>query len=204
MHIPPPAPPPVVQHHAAPAQPAREASQVTYTVQPGDSLWSIAQHYYGSGFQWNLIWHANASQISDPNDINVGQQLVIPNASANASAAAAAPQAAATAAPQQVTAAASSTSSGNFTNPIGPGLTPGRVDMGVDYGGTGPVYALGDGTITSIYNSGWPGGAFIGLHLDDGRYVYYAEDISPAVQVGDSVKAGEAAATGASEGANPA
>ena len=52
---------------------------------------------------------------------------------------------------------------------------------------------LGNGKITSVYNSGWPGGGFIGLQLSDGsgRYVYYAEDISPAVQVGQTVTAGQ-------------
>lgn len=80
-----------------------------------------------------------------------------------------------------------------FKDPIGPGLTPERVDMGVDYGGTGPVYALGNGTITNVWNPGWPGGVFIGLQLSDGsgRYVYYAEDISPAVQVGQAVTGGQ-------------
>ncbi|HYB49240.1 MAG TPA: LysM peptidoglycan-binding domain-containing protein [Streptosporangiaceae bacterium] len=182
----PAAPPPAAAvHHAPPA--AKPAAQVTYTVQPGDSLWSIARHFYGTGFKWADIFHANSSQISDPHVINMGQQLAIPHAGAGSTAAAAAP-AAATAAPQQVT---SSTSSGKFVNPIGAGLSPGRVDTGADYGGTSPLYAIGDGTITSIYNSAWPGVAFIGLHLDDGRYAYYAEDISPSVQVGDRVSAGQ-------------
>jgi LysM repeat protein len=59
---------------------ARPASHVIYVVQPGDSLWSIAQRFYGSGFAWPDIYHANSSQISDPNEINVGQRLVIKNA----------------------------------------------------------------------------------------------------------------------------
>jgi LysM repeat protein len=181
----PAAPPPAVAVHHAPAV-AKFAAQVTYTVQPGDSLWSIAQHFYGTGFKWADIFHANSSQISDPNVIDMGQQLAISHAGTGSTAAAA--PSAATAARQQVTA---STSSGKFVNPIGAGLSPGRVDAGVDYGGAGPLYAIGDGPITSIYNSAWPSGAFIGLRLDDGRYAYYAEDISPSVQVGDSVSAGQ-------------
>lgn len=70
-------------------------------------------------------------------------------------------------------------------------LTPERVDMGVDYGGTGPVYAVGNGVITSIHNSGWPGGGFIAEHLtagpDKGKYVFVAEDITPTVRVGQHV-----------------
>lgn len=82
--------------------------------------------------------------------------------------------------------------SGNFVNPIGPGLVPGRVDMGVDYSGTGPLYALGAGTITSTKNSGWPGGTFIGLKLDgSNQYIYYAENIIPHVTVGQHVNAGQ-------------
>src|SRR5215475_8671640 len=70
-------------------------------------------------------------------------------------------------------------------------LRPERIDMGVDYAGTGPVYALGEGVITSARTgTGWgppagaaPGG-FIGERLTSGplkgRYVYVAEGIQPA------------------------
>lgn len=67
--------------------------------------------------------------------------------------------------------------------------------MGVDYTGKGTLYALGSGTITNVYNSGWPGGKFIGLHLDTGAYVYYAENIIPRVSVGQHVSAGTPVAT---------
>jgi len=173
------------------SEPAPAPANQTYIVQAGDSLWSIAQRFYGNPFKWPDIYHANQSQIADPNAISIGQALTIPGsgtARAAANAASAAPaQAGDTSSP------ASAQASGQYQNPIGPGLTPGRVDMGVDYGGAGPVYALGHGTITSVYNSGWPGGGFIGLQLSDGsgRYVYYAEDISPAVQVGQAVTAGQ-------------
>lgn len=87
-----------------------------------------------------------------------------------------------------------------FVNPIGKGLTGGRVDMGVDYSGHGSLYAMGSGVITSIRNSGWPGGAFIGLHLDSGQYVYYAEDIIPHVSVGQRVRAGDIVGTATGSG----
>jgi len=48
----------------------------TYTVQKGDSLWSIAQKELGSGFKWVEIKEAN--DLKDANDIREGQQLVIP------------------------------------------------------------------------------------------------------------------------------
>jgi|SRR5579864_2389961 len=82
-----------------------------------------------------------------------------------------------------------------YANPVGAGLRPERIDQGVDYGGPGALYALGAGTIASVYNSGWPGGTFIALRLEAGpyagQYVYYAEDIAPAVAVGDHVTAGQ-------------
>jgi hypothetical protein len=89
-----------------------------------------------------------------------------------------------------------------WANPIGKGLTPERIDMGTDYGGSGPLYALGDGTVSNLYNSGWPGGTFLTVHLDSGQYIYYAEDIAPLVSIGQKVKAGQhiANATGGGSG----
>jgi murein DD-endopeptidase MepM/ murein hydrolase activator NlpD len=89
-----------------------------------------------------------------------------------------------------------------FSNPIGKGLSPERIDQGVDYGGSGPLYAIGSGTIANVSNSGWPGGTFLTIHLDTGQYVYYAEDIQSLVKVGQKVTAGEhiANATGGSSG----
>src|SRR5690349_5519274 len=162
-----------------------------YVVQAGDSLWTIAHRFYGNPLLWSRIYFANQSHIPDPNLISIGQALTIPGPGT-----ARAATNAARAAPAQaggMPSSASAQTGDQYKNPIGPGLTPGRVDMGVDYGGAGPVYALGNGKITSVYNSGWPGGGFIGLRLSDGsgRYVYYAEDISPAVQVGQTVTAGQ-------------
>ncbi len=72
-------------------------------------------------------------------------------------------------------------------------LVPERVDEGVDFSGTGPVYALGDGVVTSAEaeGSGWPGGGWITYQLTDGPdaglMVYLAEDVTPDVQVGEHV-----------------
>ena len=67
-------------------------------------------------------------------------------------------------------------------------LAPSRIDQGVDYGGTGPVYALGPGRIINTTNTGWPGGGFIAERLaGTDRIVYTAEDITPAVHVGQKV-----------------
>ena len=84
-------------------------------------------------------------------------------------------------------------------NPLaGAHVTPERIDQGVDYAGSGPLGAIGDGKITYVGTSGtgWPG-AFIEFQLTDGpdagNYVYYAEGISPApgLHVGQTVHAGQ-------------
>lgn len=75
------------------------------------------------------------------------------------------------------------------------GLMPERVDMGADFGGTGPVYAIGDAVISNATasNGGWPGGGWITYRLTDGPdaglMVYVAEDVTPTVQVGQQVSA---------------
>src|SRR5687767_15073147 len=49
-----------------------------YTVKPGDSLSKIAQQFYGKASEYNKIFEANRDQLSDPNKIHPGQELVIP------------------------------------------------------------------------------------------------------------------------------
>jgi murein DD-endopeptidase MepM/ murein hydrolase activator NlpD len=72
-------------------------------------------------------------------------------------------------------------------------LYPERVDMGVDFSGVGPVYAIGAGVVTEAQadNGGWPGGGWITYQLTDGpavgEVVYFAEDVIPTVQVGQKV-----------------
>lgn len=81
------------------------------------------------------------------------------------------------------------------------GLIPERVDMGVDFGGSGPIYAIGDGVITNATgnSSGWPGGGWITYRLTDGPgaglMVYVAEDVTPDVQVGQAVTSSTVIAT---------
>lgn len=50
----------------------------TYAVQSGDTLWKIAKKVYGKGWSWRKIYDANQSIISNPDNIRVGQVLVIP------------------------------------------------------------------------------------------------------------------------------
>ena len=82
-----------------------------------------------------------------------------------------------------------------YRNPLrGVGdLVPERIDEGVDFSGLGPVYALGDAVVTGATgtDAGWPGGGWITYRLTSGPaaglVVYVAEDITPAVAVGQSV-----------------
>jgi hypothetical protein len=73
------------------------------------------------------------------------------------------------------------------------GLMLERVDQGVDFAGSGPVFAIGDGIVTGATgdSGGWPGGGWITYQLTDGpatgEVVYVAEDVTPAVVVGQRV-----------------
>ena len=49
-----------------------------YKVDQGDSLWTIAEKYYHSGYNWVTI--ASANKLENPNIVVVGQVLSIPNA----------------------------------------------------------------------------------------------------------------------------
>jgi nucleoid-associated protein YgaU len=49
-----------------------------YTVAAGDTLSSIAQHWYSDASKWSRIYEANRHQISNPNLIFPGQVLRIP------------------------------------------------------------------------------------------------------------------------------
>jgi len=80
-----------------------------------------------------------------------------------------------------------------YENPLR-GLTsllPQEVDEGVDYCGSGPIYALGDGVVANLYDSGWPSGVFISYLLTSGpakgHYVYDAENVTPSVTIGEHV-----------------
>jgi LysM repeat protein len=48
----------------------------TYRVNRGDSLWIIARRIYGQGASWTLL--AKANDISEPNKLSIGQELVLP------------------------------------------------------------------------------------------------------------------------------
>lgn len=47
-------------------------------VQPGDTLWAIAENRYGSGVRYSVIYQANSARIRDPDLIFPGQVFTIP------------------------------------------------------------------------------------------------------------------------------
>lgn len=49
-----------------------------YTVQSGDTLSKIAQHFYGAANKYTVIFEANRDTLKDPNVIHPGQKLRIP------------------------------------------------------------------------------------------------------------------------------
>src|SRR5262245_25028470 len=59
---------------------AQTASARTYKVKPGDTLSKISQQFFGDPNQYQRIFDANRDKLSDPNKIQVGQELRIPAA----------------------------------------------------------------------------------------------------------------------------
>ena len=53
---------------------------VTHTVQAGDTLSKISQDYYGNPAEYMRVFYANRDKLKDPDHIQVGQQLTIPDA----------------------------------------------------------------------------------------------------------------------------
>lgn len=77
---------------AASAQPAAQTPRLasaasagqgrSYTVQPRDTLSSIARRFYGDSSKWHIIYEANRARIgSNPDRMPAGVTLVIPPAS---------------------------------------------------------------------------------------------------------------------------
>jgi len=61
--------------------PAPPPDEIVYTVVAGDSLWKIAQKFYGHGNMFNKIIEANSDKLVDENSvIHPGDQLRIPAA----------------------------------------------------------------------------------------------------------------------------
>ena len=49
-----------------------------YIVRPGDTLWKIAERFYGNGIYWSRIFESNQDKIKNPGLIYPFQKLFIP------------------------------------------------------------------------------------------------------------------------------
>ena len=65
---------------AAAAVGGGSAPAVTYTVKSGDTLSKISRAHYGSPTEYMRIFYANRDKLNDPDKIQPGQQLTIPDA----------------------------------------------------------------------------------------------------------------------------
>ena len=60
------------------AAPAPAASGQQYTIVAGDTLWGIAERFYGDGTRWNEIYAASSLSSGNPNLIFPGEVVTIP------------------------------------------------------------------------------------------------------------------------------
>jgi nucleoid-associated protein YgaU len=51
---------------------------VTHRVQRGENFWTISKDYYGSGRYYKALWSANRDRVSAPDQLTVGQTIVVP------------------------------------------------------------------------------------------------------------------------------
>jgi hypothetical protein len=94
---------------------------------------------------------------------------------------------------------AAAISNAGYVNPFAHAqVTASRIDQGVDYGGAGPIEALGPGRVVlvSTTDSGWGNGdGWVSYQLTGGAYagdyIYVAEGITPTVFQGTRIAAGQ-------------
>lgn len=70
---------PAFVHSNDKAEKKTGAEQRTYVVQPGDTLFRIAEKFYGDRTHWKKIRDANKTRIDPDGRVRAGQILVIPN-----------------------------------------------------------------------------------------------------------------------------
>ncbi len=60
------------------SQTADSADARVHTVRRGETLYKIAEKYYGDGGRWKQLRDANSSVVSDPQDLQAGIKLRVP------------------------------------------------------------------------------------------------------------------------------
>jgi 3D (Asp-Asp-Asp) domain-containing protein len=147
---------------------------------------------------WGVRYGVSVTKAANPGAANTTGQLIAPASSPSQPRGQCAQLASLRLAP------------GTYTNPFrsSSSITRGRIDMGVDYTGTGSIVAIGQAVVTYSQPSGagWGpysctggyGGAVVyqlTAGPDRGRSVYTAEGIIPTVTVGQRLTAGQPIAT---------
>jgi murein DD-endopeptidase MepM/ murein hydrolase activator NlpD len=144
--------------------------------------------------------------LLNPGSAVASQQAAAPVSAASAPAATAAPGATGSSfATQLASASASAATAGTVndpklgptTNPI-PGATGGRLDQGMD--GTSKTFVSpfnGKVVYSQASDPGWQGGGYVAIQSaqDPNTVFYAAEGLTPTVQVGQTVTAGQQIAT---------
>ncbi len=59
------------------------STKTMHKVKPNDNLFKIAKKYFGDETKWYEIFEANKDNMSDPNSLYVGQELLIPDVAVN-------------------------------------------------------------------------------------------------------------------------
>ncbi|MDX6609035.1 MAG: hypothetical protein QOF85_960 [Solirubrobacterales bacterium] len=84
---------------------------------------------------------------------------------------------------------------GGYVYPFPKTATVGRIDQGQDFGGTGPILAIGNAKVIRTGAPGWPGGNGVLYQLLDGpqtgKYIFVNEGLKPSVRAGQLVQAGD-------------
>ncbi len=91
-----PAPPPVVVVPPPPPPPVKKAAPMTletlpsgvrvYTVVQGDTLYGISVKVFGTPRHYERIYEANREKIADPNTLQIGLKLALPDVPTQAAA----------------------------------------------------------------------------------------------------------------------
>jgi LysM repeat protein len=187
----------------------------TYTVRPGDTLFYISQHLYGTPGHWREIWQANTDKITDPNLIDVGEVLTIPAQTASAQTASAQTASAQTASAQTASYSAQAISAEPEDSPqtdSGPSQTgtsqPPQTDSGPSQTGSSqpPQTDSSGGSNQAILQAvaaqfGWTGGEWAALQqlesMEDATYsTTIANPSSGALGMGQALGHGTAGSEG--------
>jgi len=62
----------------SPSRPAAAPRTVEYIVQPGDSLWKIAEKTLGDGHKYKELMELNKDRLKGPDDVKAGMKLIVP------------------------------------------------------------------------------------------------------------------------------